>query len=87
MSNAHNSSQTPLLRADNRSPFLINAPGTMKDELVTSPDVGKVGEGLAERALSAHEHLKSRLKTEQYGKILYETVYQRQCDSDRHFAV
>lgn len=54
---------------------------------MTSPDVGKVGEGLAERALSAHEHLKSRLKTEQYGKILYETVYQRQCDSDRHFAV
>lgn len=72
MSNAHNSSQSPLIRADNRSPFMMisNTSGTMKDQIVTSPDVGRVGEGLAERALSAHEHLKNRLKTEQYGELV-----------------
>lgn len=87
MSNAQKPNRTPKLSVDVRSPFCISSPsGSMKDEMAASPDVGKVGEGLADRAASANEHLKSRLKSEQYGTKRCVDVCQMCFQCDRSLA-
>eukprot|EP00892_Ulva_mutabilis_P003097 jgi/Ulvmu1/12789/UM097_0016.1 len=67
MSNPHNSNHKPGLSVDiNSPPYMAHTVDAKKQEALTSPDVSRVGAGLADRAASANEHLKNRLKTEQY---------------------
>lgn len=58
-------------RTDGRSPHFVrsttSAPGG--NQIVTAPDVSKLGEDLALRASAADTELKRRLKAEQHGVI------------------
>lgn len=62
---------TPSI-VEGRSPHFVRgkAPGPVGRQIVTAPDVTKLGEDLALRASSADQELKGQLKAEQYGVII-----------------
>lgn len=65
---------TPSM-VDARSPHFVRGKAAVGRQTVTAPDLSKLGEDLALRALSADAELKRRLKAEQYGMQRYFKFY------------
>jgi hypothetical protein len=60
---------------DGRSPHFVRGRAAYGKQIVTAPDVSKLGEDLSLRASSADSELKQRLRAEQFGaSLLYVVV-------------